>query len=152
MLRLAAGTLAGIFVASVALAQSDSNWPVRPLRLVVPFAAGSGSDVIARLVAQKLGERLGQQVVVDNRVGGSSIIGTAAIAKAAQDGYTLGLANTTSHAVARALVATNSFDPVKDFAPVSLIGSSPVVLLASGEGRSRTYGTSLGWPKRSRAP
>jgi tripartite-type tricarboxylate transporter receptor subunit TctC len=134
MFRFVAGMLALIFVVGGAFAQGPVDWPVRPLRLVVPFAAGSGSDVIARLVAQRLGERLGQQVIVDNRVGGSSIIGTTAVANAARDGYTLGLANTTSHAAAPALVATNSFDPVKDFAPVSMIGSAPFVLLASTKG------------------
>src|SRR5258705_4630772 len=68
MFRFVAGMLALIFVVGGAFAQVPVDWPVRPLRLVVPFAAGSGSDVIARLVAQRLGERLGQQVIVDNRV------------------------------------------------------------------------------------
>lgn len=137
MFRFSVAVLASIFTFGGACAQSasgDVNWPIRPIRLIVPFAAGSGSDVIARIVARTLGERLGQQVVVENRVGGSSIIGTDAVAKAARDGYTMGLANTTSHAAAPALVGTNSFDPVKDFAPVSMIGSSPFVLLTSAKG------------------
>src|SRR5215510_2616790 len=109
------------------------GWPTeRPIRLIVPFQAGSSSDTIARIVGQKLSERLGQQIVVDNRVGASSMIGTEAVARAQPDGYTLGLANTTTHASATALSANPSYDPVKDFAPVALIGSSPFVLLSAG--------------------
>src|SRR5207245_4360469 len=84
-----------------------------------------------RIVAQKLSERLGQQIVIDNRVGASSMIGTEAVARSQPDGYTLGLANTTTHASATALSANPSYDPVKDFAPVALIGSSPFVLLGA---------------------
>ena len=99
--------------------------------MVVPFSAGSSSDTIARIVAVKMGERLGQQVVVENRVGGSTIIGTDAVAKSAPDGYTLELANTTTHAASAALNATLPFDPVKDFAPVAMIGVSPFVLIGA---------------------
>src|SRR5262245_7656596 len=107
-------------------------WPTeRPIRLIVPFQAGSSSDTIARIVGQKLAERLGQQIVVDNRVGASSMIGTEAVARAQPDGYTLGLANTTTHASATAFSANPSYDPVKDFAPVAMIGSSPFVLLSA---------------------
>ena len=130
MLRtiLALATIAAALCsASSALAQ----WPDRPIRLIVPFAAGSSSDTIARLVAAKLGERLGQQVLVDNRVGGSTIIGTDAVAKSAPDGYTIGLANTTTHAASAGLSASLPFDPVKDFAPVAMIGTSPFVLISS---------------------
>jgi tripartite-type tricarboxylate transporter receptor subunit TctC len=99
--------------------------------MIVPFSAGSSSDTIARIVAIKMGERLGQQVVVENRVGGSTIIGTDSVAKAAPDGYTLQLANTTTHAASVALNATLPFDPVKDFAPVAMIGVSPFVLIGA---------------------
>ena len=99
--------------------------------MIVPFSAGSSSDTIARIVAVKMGERLGQQVVVENRVGGSTIIGTDAVAKSAPDGYTLVLANTTTHAASAALNATLPFDPVKDFAPVAMIGVSPFVLIGA---------------------
>ena len=114
-------------IAQPALAQ----WPERPIKLIVPFAAGSSSDTIARIIGAKLGERLGQQIVVENRVGGSTVIGTDAVAKAAPDGYTLGLANTTTHAASAALNANLPFDPVKDFIPVAMIGSSPFVLISA---------------------
>lgn len=130
--RLALAFLAATLSWSIAGAQGDGRWPTeRPIRLIVPFQAGSSSDTIARIVGQKLSERLGQQIVVDNRVGASSIIGTEAVARAQPDGYTIGLANTTTHASAVALSATPPFDPVKDFTPVVMIGSSPFVLLAA---------------------
>jgi len=112
-------------------ASAQAPWPERPLKIIVPFTPGSSSDTIARIVAIKMGERLGQQVVVENRVGGSTIIGTDAVAKAAPDGYTLGLANTSTHAVSAALNANLPFDPVKDFTPIAMIGSSPFVLVGA---------------------
>jgi tripartite-type tricarboxylate transporter receptor subunit TctC len=126
--RLVSAALAGLISTGAAQAQSaDVRWPERPIRFIVPFTAGSSSDTVARLVAQKLGERLGQQLVVENRVGGGGSLGTAEVARAEADGHTLGLANTSTHAVAASLVAI-AYDPVKDFAPVSMLGSSPFVL------------------------
>jgi tripartite-type tricarboxylate transporter receptor subunit TctC len=132
VIRLACVLLCATLLAPGARAQSDGRWPAeRPIRMIVPFQAGSSSDTIARIVGQKLAERLGQQIVIDNRVGASSLLGTEAVARALPDGYTLGLANTTTHASAPALTASPPFDPVKDFAPVAMIGSSPFVLLAA---------------------
>jgi tripartite-type tricarboxylate transporter receptor subunit TctC len=108
-----------------------ANWPERPLRLIVPFTAGSSSDTIARIVAAKMSDRLGRQIIVDNRVGASTVIGTNLVAKAAPDGYTLGLANTTTSAATVALNSSLPFDPVKDFAPIGMIGSSPFILVSS---------------------
>jgi tripartite-type tricarboxylate transporter receptor subunit TctC len=126
--RLVSAALAGLISAGVAHAQSaDARWPERPIRFIVPFTAGSSSDTVARLVAQKLGERLGQQLVVENRVGGGGGLGTAEVARAEADGHTLGLANTSTHAVAASLAAI-AYDPIKDFAPVSMLGNSPFVL------------------------
>jgi tripartite-type tricarboxylate transporter receptor subunit TctC len=110
---------------------AHAQWPDRPIKLIVPFSAGSSSDIIARIVAAKMGDRLGQQVVVENRVGGSTIIGTDAVAKAPADGYTIGLANTTTHAASAALTPNLPFDPVKDFVPIGMIGSSPFMLVSS---------------------
>ena len=132
MLRLALAFLSiAIAAIGVAAEASAQQWPDRPMRLIVPFSAGSSSDIIARIIAAKMGERLGQQIVVENRVGGSTVIGTDAVAKAAPDGYTLGLANTTTHAASAALVPNLPFDPVKDFTPIAMIGSSPFVLVAA---------------------
>jgi tripartite-type tricarboxylate transporter receptor subunit TctC len=123
--------LASVAAAIVGGSHARAEWPDRPIKMIVPFSAGSSSDTIARIVAIKMGERLGQQVVVENRVGGSTIIGTDSVAKSAPDGYTLQLANTTTHAASAALNATLPFDPVKDFAPVAMIGVSPFVLIAA---------------------
>ena len=123
--------LASVAIAFIGGSPARAEWPDRPIKMVVPFSAGSSSDTIARIVAIKMGERLGQQVVVENRVGGSTIIGTDSVAKSAPDGYTLQLANTTTHAASVALNATLPFDPVKDFAPVAMIGVSPFVLIGA---------------------
>ena len=127
-IRLAALALASSLAASAALAQT-SQWPDRPLHLIVPFPAGSSTDIISRILANKLGPRLGQQVVIDNRVGASGNIGAEAVARAAPDGYTIGIATASTHAVAASLSARLPYDPIKDFAPVSMIGGQPYVLV-----------------------
>ena len=128
MTRALLALLTSLLAADAAHAQlADARWPERPIRLIVPFTAGSSSDIVARLVAQKLAERLGEPLVVENRVGGGGSIGSGEVARADADGYTLGLANTSTHAVA-ASVAPLSYDPVNDFAPVSMPGHSPFVL------------------------
>lgn len=123
--------IAALVTTTAAFAQTG-KWPAeRPIRLIVPFQPGSSSDVIARIVSQKLSERLGQQIVVDNRVGASATLGSEAVARSEPDGYTMGLANTTTHASAPAMQAKPAYDPIKDFTPVVLIGSSPMVILAT---------------------
>jgi tripartite-type tricarboxylate transporter receptor subunit TctC len=124
-LLVAAIAMAAAFAPPAARAE---NWPQRPIRLVVPFPAGSSSDIVARLVAQKLTERLGRQLVVENRPGASGNLGTEAVARAAPDGYTLGLANTSTLALSPSLMAHPTYDPLKDFAPISMIGASPFAL------------------------
>src|SRR5580698_3093660 len=130
MNRAAVGLLiAGAAVgAACGPACGQSDWPARPIRLIVPFTAGSSSDIVARVVAQKLGERLKQQIFVENRVGASGNIGSEAVARALPDGYTMGLANTSTHAVAPSFWTKLGYDPLRDFAPVSMLASSPFVL------------------------
>jgi tripartite-type tricarboxylate transporter receptor subunit TctC len=129
-MRMAVLAVAAAAVLS-SVATAHAEWPDRPIKMIVPFPAGSSSDTVGRIVAAKMGERLGQQIVVENRPGGSTIIGTDAVAKSAPDGYIIELANTTTHAASVALNATLPFDPVKDFAPVAMIGSSPFVLVSA---------------------
>src|SRR5437867_4160475 len=105
--------LVALLAAPAASAQ-PATWPDRPIRLVVPFTPGSSSEIVARIVAQKLGERLKAQVVIDNRVGASGNLGTEAVARAEADGYTLGLANTSTHAVTASMSGKLGYDPVKD--------------------------------------
>ena len=108
-------------VASVSAVAADAapGYPNRPIRLVVPFAAGGNADIVGRVIAHKLTERLGQNVAVDNRVSAGSIIGTDLVAKAPPDGYTL-LLIALSHATNPAFVARLPYDALKDFAPISL--------------------------------
>jgi tripartite-type tricarboxylate transporter receptor subunit TctC len=131
MLRFASIVLAAaLLAASAAVAQaSDTDWPQRPIRLIVPFPAGASTDIIARIVGQKLSQGLGQQIVIENRAGASGNIGADAIAKAAADGYTIGLATASTHAVAASLNPNLPYDPIKDFAPVAMLGSQPYVLV-----------------------
>ena len=114
-------------VFSVTTAQAQP-WPAKPIRLMVPFPPGGSTDIVARIVAQKLSERLGQSIVIENRGGAGGTLGTAVVAKAAPDGYTLGVASTTTHVVAPSVYARLEYDPVKDFAPVGLMAVSPYLL------------------------
>ena len=125
---VAALCAAALINAPGALAQA---WPAKPVRLMVPFPPGGSTDIVARIVAQKLGERLGQSLVIENRGGGGGTIGTAIVAKAAPDGYTLGVASTSTHVVAPSVYAKLDYDPVKDFAPISLMAVSPYLLVVN---------------------
>src|SRR5262249_5693764 len=102
------------------------DYPTRPIRMIVPFAPGGASDVLARPVAQKLGEALGQQVVIDNRPGAGGNIGMGIAASAAPDGYTL-LAGTSSYVLNPRLYSKVPYDPVKSFIPISMIAAAPEV-------------------------
>jgi tripartite-type tricarboxylate transporter receptor subunit TctC len=126
MIRAVWAVLLAALAAAPAAAQS---WPDRPVRLIVPFPAGSATDVVSRLVAQKLSARLGQQFVVENRAGASGAIGADLIAKAAPDGATMGLITASTHALAPALGAKLPYDTGKDFKPVSMIFDAPYALV-----------------------
>ena len=115
-------------VLSAAPAQAQGAWPDKPLKLVVPYPAGGNADNTARLLATQLGQRLGQQVVVDNRPGGSGTIGAAAVAKAPADGYTL-LLDATAFTVNPSLFPKLPFDAAKDFAPISLVLQVPLLMV-----------------------
>ena len=106
------------------------DYPTRTIALVVPYPPGGGVDAMARVVAEKLAVALGQQVVVENRAGGSGLVGTRTFIKSAPDGYTLFLGHTGSISINPSLYANAGFDPRKDFAPAGLIASMPVALLA----------------------
>ena len=112
----------------VALAQSTAAYPAKPIRFIVPFPAGSGTDIIARLLAVKLSDSLKQQVVIDNRPGASTIIGSEIVAKSPPDGHTLIIAS-NNHAINSALFAKLPYDPVKDFAAVGQVALLPFILV-----------------------
>jgi tripartite-type tricarboxylate transporter receptor subunit TctC len=112
-------------------ADAAADYPAKPIRMIVPYAPGGLPDITARLIAPGLGARLGQQVVVENRPGANGAIGTAMVARASPDGYTLALV-ASSHVFGRALMPNLPFDPVKDFAPITMTTRTPIVLVASG--------------------
>ena len=124
MKRLVVILLSG--VASLNLSAAE-NYPTRSIRFIAPFAAGGGTDLIARRLAQKLTESLGQTVVVDNRTGGSGVIGTELAAKASPDGYTIMIATPTL-TVNPSLLKKLPYDAIRDFAAVSLVATSPHLL------------------------
>ncbi len=117
---------AGLAAGSLSLASRAEGWPDRPIRIVVPFAAGAGTDAVGRLMAQKLGDILGQPVVVDNRAGASGAIGSQHVAQSAADGYTLLLIAAPFTTVPAALPGAG-YDPVTHFAPISMVASGPLV-------------------------
>lgn len=121
-----------IFATGLALfgAAAHAAYPDKPIRLIVPWAPGGSTDAIARAIAQRMSESLGQTVVVDNRSGASGQIGTDAAAKSAPDGYTLAIVE-LPHAIAPAVVAKLPYDLLRDFTPVSMVGTSPLVLFAT---------------------
>jgi tripartite-type tricarboxylate transporter receptor subunit TctC len=126
---LAAGSALADSSALAQPAATEPGWPSRPIRLIVPFPPASTADVVARVLGQKLGLRLGQQFVVENRVGASGNIGAEMIAKAAPDGYTVGIVTSSTHAVAVTLSSSLPYDPIRDFTPILMIASSPYVLV-----------------------
>jgi tripartite-type tricarboxylate transporter receptor subunit TctC len=127
-LRSSAFIGVAVFLLSSCAFAAEQAFPARPIRFVVPFPPGTTTDVVARLVALRSAERFGQQVVVDNRSGASGTIGMETVARAAPDGYTWGLGTTTTHALAPILNPKLGYDPVRDFAPVALLGDSPYFL------------------------
>lgn len=128
-------TLLAVTVALSALAATPAaakaGFPDQPIRLVVPFAPGGAADTLARALANNLGEQAGQTVVVENRAGAGGTIGTAAVARAAPDGYTLLLGNVSTLATAPSLYTKLTYDPLTDFTPLTLVGRSPLVFAAN---------------------
>ena len=128
-LLAAAALLMG--VPSLAQAQTSpaQDYPNRTVTLVVPYPAGGGLDALARMLGQKLAERLGKPVVIENRTGAGTVIGAASVAKAAPDGYTIMLGTSTPFAITATLNKSLPYDPAKDFAPIALVSNAPFLLL-----------------------
>lgn len=121
-------SIACIVITGASLAQSQP-WPTKPIKYVVPFAPGGVSDGVARLIAQHLGDKLGQPVVIENKPGVSGIVGTQAVARSPADGYTIIGGTITTHAVNPFFTKNLGYEPVKDFVPVNLIGMVSNVLV-----------------------
>lgn len=130
-----AGATALLAGASPARAQS---FPTRPIMLVVPFAAGGSTDIVARLVGAKMAEAIGQQVVIENRAGAGGNVGSTAVARATPDGYTILMGTISTHALNPAILKKVTFDPVKDFTPISLLAIVPNVMVVHPDFPAKT--------------
>lgn len=126
--RALLGSLAALVALGLAPPAQSQGWPQRPVKIIVPFAAGGNGDIIARIVAHPLGEALGQPFVVEARPGAGGAIAAEAVARAPADGYTLFMGNTPVISISPAAGKT-SYDPVKDFAPISTVGTNPLILV-----------------------
>ena len=119
---------AALLMANVGWAQS---YPSRPIKLIVPYPPGQGTDLLSRIIAERVSASIGQQVVVENRPGAGANIGTEFVAKALADGYTLLMGTNATHAMNPAMYASIPFDPIRDFAPIMIVGTLPMVLSAN---------------------
>lgn len=146
--RTLAATLLALPVMAVPLvAQAADSYPSRPIRLVVPFAAGSGTDAVARITAKELGDALGQNVVVDNRPGANGAIAAELVAQAAPDGYTLFMTTNTTHSANPSLMKKLPYDPIKDFTPVARMGNLPFMLVINPKLPVKTVGELIAYAK-----
>ena len=155
MKRIFSGAACSVFAAVLwsapACAQNRSEYPLKPVRVIVGFTAGGPSDILARLVAAKLGEALGQQFVVDNRSGASGMIGAELVAKAPPDGYTL-LVVPATHSVNPSLYKKLPFDTLRDFSAISLLAESPFILVVHPSLPARNVAELIALAKRPGAP
>ncbi len=131
----AAAASAIVALPGVAVAQA---YPTKPVRLVVPFPAGGATDLFARVLSQKLGEKLGQSVVVENRPGAGGTLGSDLVAKAAADGYTLLLATSSTHTIGPNLNPRIPYDAVRDFTPIAHVGNAPSIMLVPNSSPAKT--------------
>jgi tripartite-type tricarboxylate transporter receptor subunit TctC len=139
MKRSAMFALAVSACALSASAAIAADWPTKPVRMVVPFAAGGAADVVSRLVTDALGTAFGQQFVVENRAGGGGIVAAQFVARSDPDGYTLMQIGMSSHVVAPAINKNPGFDPIRDFSPIAFIGGAPTVILVHPSLGVRTF-------------
>lgn len=128
---LMAGIASAAFPAARAQGDGAADYPNRPIRMVVAFTPGGGTDIVGRLASKGISDMLGQPVVVDNRPGAGGNIGTEFVARAAPDGYTLVTGGTGSHAINSSLYPKLSFDPIADFSPISLVASTPYLMVVN---------------------
>ncbi len=150
--RARASKLTALLLFSAALvgpnAVQAQNFPSRPIKMIVPIGYGTNSDIVARLLAEQLGKKLGQSVVVDNKPGAGGNIGADAVAKAAPDGYTILFASNATHAANRALYKSISYDPQKDFVPLAFLAWTPMVVAVRSEDSSNSLSALLATAKK----
>jgi tripartite-type tricarboxylate transporter receptor subunit TctC len=125
--------LLALLVCALAIHAHAQTYPAKPVRVIVPYPPGGGNDTLGRLFAAKLSDRMGQQFVVENRPGAGAMIGTEAAAKSPPDGYTILLSSIATHALSPNLYSRVPYDPVRDFAPITLLGIAPTVLVVPAD-------------------
>ena len=152
LMRVVAGVVAGVgLLLSPVASVAQSDYPNRPVKLIIGFAPGGSTDIVGRIVAQRLGERLGQSVVVENKAGAGGTIGADATAKALPDGYTLTLGTTSTHAIAAGAYSKLPYNPVTDFQPISLVASTPYLLVVNPQVKANNLAEFTGWQRASPA-
>ena len=129
--KLLRAALPLLTLAAAPYAAAADAYPSKPIRMVVPFAAGSGTDAVARITAKELGDALKANVVVDNRPGANGAIAAEIVAQAAPDGYTLFMTTNTTHSANPSLMKKLSYDPIRDFTPVARMGNLPFILVVN---------------------
>ena len=144
-IMIAAAALAAVACSGVASAQGA--YPTKPIRMIVPFPPGGGTDILSRLVATRLTESVGWQIVVDNRGGAGGNIGLDAAAKAAPDGYTMVMGQTSNLTINPSLYGKLPYDPLRDFTPVSVVASSPIAFMVLAKGPYQKFSDLIGAAK-----
>jgi tripartite-type tricarboxylate transporter receptor subunit TctC len=134
-------------VAAPALLRAQPAWPSRAIRMVVPFGAGTSTDIMARLVSQRMSATLGQPIVVENRAGAGGVVGSDGVAKSAPDGHTLCMGSIASHSVNMSLMPNMPYDVLRDFVPISLVTNAPNLLVVSPKVPAKTLPEFIAWAK-----
>ncbi|WP_316154107.1 tripartite tricarboxylate transporter substrate binding protein [Cupriavidus sp. BIC8F] len=148
----ALGFLAAVALSFGAQAQGEASYPSKPIRLIVPTAPGGGGDVFARILADQLGRRLKQPLVVENNAGAAGTIAIAQLARATPDGYTIGLGTMTTTTLAPAVYRALPYDPVKDLTTIARVGTSPIILVATKDFPANNLKELVAVAKKSASP
>jgi len=141
--------LLALSIASISTATQAQDFPNRPITLIIPTAAGGGNDGIGRVVADRMSQTLGQQLVVENRAGASGTIATRALARSTPDGYTIGVSNSGTMGMGPSLFPNAGYDPRKDFAPIGAIAASPMVLVIANDVPARSLAELIEYAKKN---
>jgi tripartite-type tricarboxylate transporter receptor subunit TctC len=141
------GALAAIAITAASAQEDASKYPTRPIHIIVGFTPGGGNDIIARIVGQKLSESLGQPVIIENKPGGGAIVATEFVAKSEPDGYTLLVGASGAMAINPAVYAKLPYDSIRDFTPVSELGSFPLILIVNASSPIKTVSDLIAYAK-----
>ena len=144
------GAAAGLALPALGTARAQSAWPDKPIRVIVPFGAGTSTDIMTRLVTPRMSAELGQPIVVENRAGAGGVVGSEAVAKSPADGYTLCMGSIASHSVNQSLMPRLPYDVLRDFTPVSLVTNAPNLLVVGPGVPARNLQEFLTWARAQR--